>query len=260
MLAHRIADRRVLRLIGRWLKAGILEDGEWSEAVQGTPQGSGISPLLSNVFLHYILDLWVRRWRRHHARGKVIVVRYCDDFVMGFQYGDDARRMLEHLKERMAKFGLELHEEKTRLIEFGRLPALDRKQRGLRRPETFAFLGFTHYCGWTRDGRFVVKLKTLSKRLTVKLKSLRAEARRRMHRRVTEQHEWLCQVLRGHYQYFGVTSNFRSLNAFYQEVRRIWFRALSRRSQRKLTWERYTALLTRLPLPSPSITHPASCA
>lgn len=257
MLAHRIADRRILRLIRRWLKAGVLEEGEWYETEQGTPQGSGISPLLSNVFLHYVFDLWVQRWRKRYARGNVIVVRYCDDFVLGFQYADDARRMLANLKQRMAQFGLALHEEKTRLIEFGRLPALDRKRRGIRRPETFAFLGFTHYCGWTRDGRFVVKRKTQSKRLSVKLKSLREEARRRMHRRVSAQHQWLCQVLRGHYLYFGVPSNFRSLNAFYEEVRRIWFRALSRRSQRRLTWARFTALLVRLPLPAPRITYPA---
>lgn len=257
MLAHRIADRRILRLIRRWLKAGVLEEGEWYETEQGTPQGSGISPLLSNVFLHYLFDLWLQRWRKRYARGNVIVVRYCDDFVLGFQYADDARPMLANLKERMAQFGLALHEEKTRLIEFGRLPALDRKKRGIRRPETFAFLGFTHYCGWTREGRFVVKRKTQSKRLSVKLKSLREEARRRMHRRVSAQHQWLCQVLRGHYLYFGLPSNCRSLNAFYQEVRRIWFRALSRRSQRRLTWARYTALLARLPLPTPRITHPA---
>jgi RNA-directed DNA polymerase len=255
MLAHRIADRRVLRLVRRWLKAGVLEDGEWYEAVQGTPQGSGISPLLSNVFLHYVFDLWVQRWRRRCARGKVIVVRYCDDFVMGFQYADDARQMLVQLKERMEKFRLQLHDEKTRLIEFGRLPALTRKRRGVRRPETFAFLGFTHYCGWTRDGRFVVKRKTQSKRLTVKLKSLRQEAWCRMHRRVTEQHQWLCQVLRGHYLYFGVRSNFRSLNAFFQAVQRIWFRVLCRRSQRGFTWERFSALLAHLPLPTPWITH-----
>jgi RNA-directed DNA polymerase len=257
MLAHRIADHRVLRLIRRWLKAGVLEQGEWSNAEQGTPQGAGISPLLSNVFLHYVFDLWVQRWRKRCARGNVIVVRYCDDFVLGFQHADDARQMLLHLKERMAKFGLVLHEEKTRLIEFARLPALNRKKRGLRRPETFAFLGFTHYCGWTRDGRFVVKRKTQSTRLSVKLKSLREEARRRMHRRLTEQHQWLCQVLRGHYRYFGLPSNYRSLNAFYQEVRRIWFRALHRRSQRGLTWARFTALLTRLPLPSPWLAHAA---
>ena len=174
---------------------------------------------------------------------------------MGFQYEQDARRMLEDLRERLAHFGLKLHEGKTRLIEFGRLPALDRKRRGVRRPETFAFLGFTHYCGWTRDGRFVVKRKTLGRRLTRKLKSLREDARRRMHTPVADQHRWLSQVLRGHYVYYGLPSNFRALNAFYQEVRRLWFRTLRRRSQRRMTWAKFSALLQQYPLPTPRITH-----
>ena len=199
MIAHRIADPRVLRLIRQWLKAGVLEGGKWSETVEGTPQGAGISPLLANVFLHYALDLWVHWWRRHRARGRVIIVRYADDFVMGFHYTDDARKMLVDLRERMAKFKLTLHEEKTRLIELGRLPTLDHKRQGKRRPETFAFLGFTHYCGWTRDGRFVLKRKTQSKRLTAKLKALWVEARHRMHAPLGDQQRWLSQVLRGHY-------------------------------------------------------------
>ncbi|MFQ5668766.1 MAG: group II intron reverse transcriptase/maturase, partial [Candidatus Binatia bacterium] len=257
MVAHRIADRRVLRLIRQWLKAGVLESGEWRETVRGTPQGAGISPLLANVFLHYVLDLWVHRWRQRKAHGRVIVVRYADDFVMGFQYAQDARRMLVDLRERLAKFRLALHEEKTRLFEFGRLPALDRRRRGARRPETFAFLGFTHYCGWARDGRFVVKRKTQSQRLTRKLKSLGREARRRMHTPVAIQQQWLCQVLRGHYAYYGLPSNFRSLNGFYQNVQRIWFRALRRRSQRRMDWKDFGGLLERFPLPRPSITRPA---
>lgn len=256
MIAHRIADSRALRLIRLWLKAGVLESGEWHETVEGTPQGAGISPLLANIFLHYALDLWVHQWRKRQARGRVIIVRYADDFVMGFQRTQDAWRMLADLRGRVAKFKLSLHEEKTRLIEFGRLPALEHRQRGERRPETFAFLGFTHYCGWTRDGRFVVKRKTQSKRLTAKLKSLRTEARRRMHVAVCEQHQWLCQVLRGHYQYYGLPSNFRCLQAFYQQVRRIWFRALQRRSQRRMSWDAYGAVLQLFPLPTPRITHP----
>jgi RNA-directed DNA polymerase len=256
MIAHRIADPRVLRLIRMWLEVGVLEGGEWQRAVEGTPQGAGISPLLANVFLHYALDLWVHQWRKRTARGRVIIVRYADDFVMGFQYADDARRMLAALKERMAKFQLTLHEEKTRLIEFGRLPALDHKRRGQRRPSTFAFLGFTHYCGWTRDGRFVLKRKTQGKRLTTKLKLLREQARLRMHAPVAEQHRWLCQVLRGHYAYYGLPSNFRSLNAFHQQVRLLWFRSLRRRSQRRLTWGAYDVLLQRFSLPTPRITHP----
>jgi len=182
-------------------------------------------------------------------------VRYADDFVMGFQSAQDAERMLVDLRERLANFGLRLHEDKTRLIEFGRLPALELKRRGARRPETFAFLGFTHYCGWSRDGRFVVKRKTQSKRLTRKLKSLAEEARRRMHAPLVAQHQWLCHVLRGHYAYYGLPSNFRSLNAFHQGVRRIWFRALRRRSQRRMSWADFGALLTRSPLPMPHITH-----
>jgi len=256
MLAHRIADRRVLGLIRQWLKAGVLESGAWCETVEGTPQGSGISPLLANVFLHYALDLWVHRWRRCEASGRVVIVRYADDFVMGFQRASDARRMQADLRERMAHFGLRLHEDKTRLIEFGRLPALDRQRRGVRRPETFAFLGLTHYCGWTRDGRFLVKRKTQGQRLTRKLVTLRQEARRRMHTPVAVQHRWLGQVLRGHYAYYGLRGNYRSLNMFYQEVRRVWFHALRRRSQRRMTWQDFSALLGRSPLPAPRITHP----
>lgn len=256
MIAHRIADPRVLRLIRQWLKAGVLERGEWRETVEGTPQGAGISPLLANVFLHYVLDLWVHQWRRRKARGRIILVRYADDFVMGFQFAQDARRMLPDLRERMAKFHLTLHEEKTRLIEFGRWPALERRRLGERRPETFAFLGFTHYCGWTRDGRFVVKRKTKSRRLTAKLKSLREEARRRMHAAVSDQHQWLCHVLRGHYAYYGLPSNFRSLNAFYLNVRRIWFWTLRRRSQRRMSWVGFNQLHARFPLPTPRIARP----
>jgi group II intron reverse transcriptase/maturase len=256
IIAHRIADPRVLRLIRQWLKAGVLEGGEWHEVEQGTPQGAGISPLLANIFLHYVLDLWVHRWRQRKARGRVIIVRYADDVVVGAHYLNDARRMLADLRERLAQFGLALHEEKTRLIEFGRLPALEHRRRGERRPETFVFLGFTHYCGWTRDGRFVVKRKTQSARLTAKLKSLREEARRRRHVPVTDQHHWLCRVLRGHYAYYGLPSNFRALNAFYRQVRRIWFRALQRRQQRRMSWDAFQALLAHFPLPTPRITHP----
>ncbi len=215
-----------------------------------------ISPLLANVFLHYLLDLWVQHWRTRTARGRVIIVRYADDFVMGFQYADDARWMLAALRERMAKFKLALHDEKTRLIEFGRLPAIDHKRRGRRRLPTFAFLGFTHYCGWTRDGRFVVNRKTQSKRLTAKLKSLREQARIRMHAPVAEQHRWLCQVLRGHYAYYGLPSNFQALNVFYQQVRLLWFRSLRRRSQRRITWDDYDVLFKRFSLPLPRITQP----
>lgn len=254
MVAHRVADRRIQRLIRKWLRAGVLEEGEWKETEQGTAQGTAISPLLSNIFLHYVLDLWVRWWRKRYARGRVVIVRYCDDFVMGFQYETDARKMLGALGKRLEKFGLALHEEKTRLIEFGRLPTLRRYKRGERRPETFAFLGFTHYCGWTRDRRFVLKHKTQSKRLTHKLKELRIEARRRMHAPVAKQQEWLSRVLRGHYAYYGLPCNLRSLSRFYWQVLTLWCRSLRRRSQRGLTWERFAALLQLFPLPRPHLT------
>jgi group II intron reverse transcriptase/maturase len=255
MLAHRIADPRILRLVRGWMRAGVLEKKEWKQTTRGTPQGAGISPLLANIFLHYALDLWVHQWRRRHARGRVIVIRYADDFVMGFQCEDDARKMRIALEERLTKFSLALHPDKTRLIEFGRLPMLRRAQRGERRPATFAFLGFTHYCARSRDGRFVCKRRTQGSRMSSKLQNLRVEARSRMHAPVPEQHRWLCSVLRGHDAYYGLPSNHHALVSFHDEVRRIWFRALSRRSQRSLTWADFNALTVRLPLPEPRITH-----
>jgi RNA-directed DNA polymerase len=258
MVAHRIADPRILRLIRMWLEAGVLEGDEWHETDEGTPQGAGISPLLANIFLHYVLDLWVHQWRRGHACGRVSIVRYADDWVMGFENVADARQMLADLKERLAKFGLSLHEDKTRLIEFGRLPALARRQRSERRPETFAFLGFTHYCGWTRDGRFIVKHKTQSRRLTRKLTALRQEAWRCMHAPLAEQQRWYASVLRGHYGYYGVPHNWRSLDTFHREVRRIWITCLRRRSQRnrRMGWDQFQALTECFPLPKPRISHP----
>lgn len=249
MLAHRVGDPRILGLIRGWLRAGVLDGNVWSESVEGTPQGAGISPLLANVFLHYVLDLWVHQWRKRHARGRVIIVRYADDFVMGFQYEADARKMSADLRERLVAFGLTLHEDKTRLIEFGRLATERREARGDRRAETFAFLGFTHYCARSRDGRFVVKRRTDRKRLTRKLHSVRTEQRRRMHAPMPDQHRWLCSVLRGHYRYYGLPSNWHALDGFYDEVLRGWFRALRRRSQRGLTWDRFNQWLVRFPLP-----------
>ena len=206
-----------------------------------------ISALLANIFLHYALDLRVDQWRRRHASGRVSIVRYADDFVMGFAKSADARQMMVDLKDRLAKFGLALHEDKTRLMEFGRLPALRRRQRGERRPETFAFLGFTRDCRWTRDGRFIVKHKTQSKRLTRKLTALRQEAWRHMHAPMAEQQRWYASILRGHYRYYGLPNNSRALSAFHQEVRRIWFRCLRQRSQkaRRRTWDRFKAILER---------------
>jgi RNA-directed DNA polymerase len=194
------------------------------------------------------------------VQGRVIIVRYCDDFVMGFQYEADARQMLVHLKGHQAKFKLTLHEQKIRLIEFGKLVSELRKKHSAARCETFKFLGFTHYCAWSRDGRFVVKRRTDSKRFTRKLKELRVEARRRMHTPIVLQHRWRYSVLRGHFAYFGLPSNFDRINAFYQEIRRVWYRALNRRSQRRLSWERYVGLLVRLTLPTPYIAHPRPVA
>jgi RNA-directed DNA polymerase len=255
MLAHRIADKRVVRLIKKWLRAGILEANEWRETTEGTPQGAGISPLLANIFLHYVLDLWVQQWRKRRARGRVVIVRYADDFVMGFQYEADAREMLSDLKERLAKFKLRLHEGKTRLIEFGKLQAERRRRRGERRPRTFAFLGFTHYCAWSRTGAFVVKRRTERKRLTRKLAHVRSELWRRMHAPLATQQQWLSRVLHGHYAYYGLPSNWHPLGGFCHEVKRTWYGVLRRRSQRRLTWAAFHAILDRFPLPSPHLTH-----
>lgn len=257
MVSHRIADRRILRLIGQWLRAGILESGEWQEMKVGTPQGAGISPLLANIYLHYVFDLWIRRWRRVEAKGQVIVVRYADDFVLGFQYEADGRRLLSCLRERLETFGLRLHEDKTRLLEFGRFAAERRARRGAGRPGTFNFLGFTHYCGTSRDGRFVVKRKTQRRRMIRKLKELRIEARKRMHEPVRQQQDWLSAVLRGHYAYYGVTGNLRALKSFAFEVGKLWHRSLRRRSQKSgLTWQRFNELLQLFPLPTSRITRP----
>lgn len=257
MRAHRVADPRVLRLVRQWLRAGVLEDGTWRANDEGTPQGAGISPLLSNIFLHYVLDLWGHQWRRQQARGRVIVVRYADDFVMGFEHEGDARRMMAALKERLAKFGLALHEDKTRLLMFGRFAAERRAERGLGRPETFDFLGFTHYCDKTLDGRFIVRRKTQRKRMIRKLKELRLEMRRRMHIPLTDQWRWLSAVLRGHYGYYGLTGNYRAMKRFLQEVEASWQRALARRSPKtRMDGPRFFRLLRRLPLPTPSIINP----
>jgi len=257
MLSHRIADRRVLRLVSQWLKAGVLESGEWRETDEGTPQGSCISPLLANLFLHHVLDLWAHHWRKRFARGRVIIVRYADDFVMGFQYEDDGRRFLEELKARLGKFGLALHEGKTRLIEFGTRAAQRRLREGQKRPGTFSFLGFTHYVGKTRAGWLTVRMKTEGKRLTRKIKAVREEAWRRMHAPVEMQHAWLSSVLKGHYAYFGTPGNMPALQTFYLQVLRGWLRCLKRRSQNsRMTWDRLNLLLDVFPLPRPRITHP----
>ena len=253
---HRIADQRVVRHVKKWLNAGVLEEGKRIRVKEGTPQGGGISPLLSNIYLHYVFDLWVEQWRRKRARGDVIVVRFADDIVLGFQHRDDAVRFQAELKERFRKFNLELHPEKTRLIEFGRFAAANRQRRGAGKPETFDFLGFTHICGQTRKGRFQVRRKTMRKRVRAKLKEVKAELWRRMHQPVPDVGRWLHSVLRGHYRYYGVPGNSSPLSKFRLEVLRRWRRTLSRRSQKGyVTWARMSRLAKRW-LPSPRICHP----
>jgi RNA-directed DNA polymerase len=255
-LEHRIADKRVLRLIQKWLRAGVIEDGEWSETEEGTAQGASVSPLLANVFLHYVFDLWADQWRRRHAHGDVILTRYADDFLVGFEHREDAERFRADLRDRFVRFGLELHPEKTRLIEFGRFAAERRQARGLRKPETFEFLGFTHICAKGKNGRFKVKRVTSKKKMRAKLKSVKAEMRRRMHLPIPEQGRWLTRVLEGHYNYYAVPDNIEALRGFREQVIRHWRHALSRRSQNgRLTWERTRRLADRW-LPQPRILHP----
>jgi RNA-directed DNA polymerase len=255
-LEHRIADKRLLRLIRKWLKAGVIERGEWSETVEGTPQGASASPLLSNVYLHYVFDLWADQWRRRHARGDMVLVRFADDYVAGFQHRDDAERFLAELRDRLAKFGLELHAEKTRLIQFGRFAAQQREQRSLGKPETFDFLGFTHMCGKTRSGRFALRRVTISKRMRAKLRQVKEELVHRRYQPIPEQGEWLGSVVRGHCRYYAVPGNYKAVDAFREEAVKHWYRALRRRSQRaSLTWERMGRLDARW-IPPAKIMHP----
>jgi group II intron reverse transcriptase/maturase len=256
-IEHRIADRRILRLIQKWLRAGVSEEGKWSKTEAGTPQGAVASPLLANIYLHYAFDLWIKHWRKHQATGDVIVVRYADDIVAGFEHRADAERFLQEWKDRLQKFGLELHPDKTRLIEFGRHAAENRKQRGESKPEVFNFLGFTHLCGTTRKtGRFIVKRKTIRKRLSAKLSELKEELRRRWHQPVAEVGKWLKSVVQGHFNYYAVPGNMDSLNSFRAQVLWRWYRALRRRSQRdRMTWERFWPLVNRW-IPSAKILHP----
>ncbi|MGH2833363.1 MAG: group II intron reverse transcriptase/maturase [Solirubrobacteraceae bacterium] len=255
-LEHRIADRRVLRLTQKWLSAGVIENGKWSESVQGTAQGASASPLLANVYLHYVLDLWAEQWRCRHAHGDVIIVRFADDYIAGFEHRDDAERFLRDLRERFAKFALELHPEKTRLIEFGRHAALDRRKRGDGRPETFEFLGFTHICAKTKRGRFKLKRVTSKKRMRAKLQEVKEELKQRRHQPVPEQGRWLASVVRGHLAYYAVPDNIDAVAAFRTQAARHWYRALRRRSQRnRLEWKRMNRLVVRW-LPRVRIMHP----
>jgi group II intron reverse transcriptase/maturase len=253
---HRIADRRVVRLIQKWLTAGVLEDGVRTWRDEGTPQGGSISPLLANVYLHYVFDLWAQRWRKKHAHGDVIVVRYADDFIVGFQHRADAERFLAELRERFAKFSLELHPEKTRLLEFGPYAAEDRRRAGKGKPETFNFLGFTHISGKKRNGRFTVVRQTIRKRLQAKLSEVKAELRRRLHAPIPEVGRWLRSVVQGHLRYYGVPMNSPALHTFRFQVGRLWYRTLRRRSQTAcITWERMRRLVRHW-LPPARITHP----
>jgi len=255
-LEHRIADRRMLRLICKWLKAGVIEDGKRSESVEGTPQGASVSPLLANVYLHYAFDLWADQWRRRDAHGDMIIVRFADDDIVGFEHQKDAQRFLAELRGRLATFSLELAPEKTRLIEFGRFAAERRTERGLGRPETFQFLGFTHICAKTRAGRFKLTRITDSKRLRAKLHAVKRELRRRMHLPIPEQGRWLASVVRGHLAYYAVPGNIKAVDAFCDQATRHWYKALRRRSQRtSLNWPRMHRLAQRW-LPPPRIIHP----
>jgi RNA-directed DNA polymerase len=254
---HRVEDKRMVRLIQKWLRAGVLEQTQWTETKEGTPQGAVISPVLANLYLHYVLDLWVEAWRKKEAHGDVIVVRYADDAVLGFEHREEAGRFLKQLRERLRKFGLELHPDKTRLIEFGRYAAERRKKRGEGKPETFDFLGFTHICGTNHQtGRFTVHRKTIGRRMAAKLKEVRAKLRQRMHGRVEGTGKWLQQVVRGYFQYHAIPGNWARMKAFRNDVLRLWLQALRRRSQRgRLSWERFSERLGHL-LPPVQILQP----
>jgi group II intron reverse transcriptase/maturase len=256
LVEHRISDRYFLRLLRKWLNAGVLEDGKWTRQTEGSPQGAVVSPVLANVYLHYVFDLWAHAWLRR-AKGEVILIRYADDLVVGFQYREDAERFRRDLAERFAKFDLELHPEKTRLVEFGRFAARDRQARGEGRPDTFDFLGFTHVCGTTRKRKkFVVVRRTKRKRWQAKLRELKQELRKRMHDPVPKVGAWLRSVLTGHYRYYGVPLNGSALSLFRFKLMRLWRQVLRRRSQRnRITWARMYRLSDRW-LPFAKIYHP----
>lgn len=258
-LEHRIADQRVLRLVRKWLKVGALQQGEWLATEEGTPQGAVASPLLANVYLHYAYDQWVEVWRKKIATGDMIVVRYADDLVVGFQHRAEAERFLREFRERLAKFGLELHPEKTRLIEFGREAWMKRQQEGKGKPETFQFLGFTHYCGQNSKGHFTVWRETVSKRMRAKLVEIKQELRTRMHEPIAQTGKWLRLVVQGYYRYHAVPGNLRRLSIFRGRLQRIWRQMLRRRGQKQpTTWERLDRIFTRwIPVPRPLHPYPS---
>jgi RNA-directed DNA polymerase len=255
-IEHRIADQRVVRHIKKWLNAGVLEDGELTRAEEGTPQGGSASPLLANVYLHYAFDLWADHWRQQAGRGKVVIVRFADDIVVGFQSRKDALQFHQDVKERLKRFNLELHAEKTRLIEFGRYAGGNRKAREEGKPETFDFLGFTHICGVTRKGRFTVLRQTMRKKMQRKLQELKQELRKRMHWSILDVGKWLRSVLLGHDRYYGVPGNSRKLSAFRYHLLCQWWHTIRRRGQRqRITWKRMSLMAKRW-FPLPRIYHP----
>jgi group II intron reverse transcriptase/maturase len=255
-LEHRIADRRMLRLIQKWLAAGVLQDGTWSNTVEGVPQGATISCLLANIYLHYVFDLWSQQWRRRHAHGDMIIVRYADDTVVAFEREQDARRYWTELAERLKTFGLALHPEKTRLLRFGKFAAWQHREMGAGKPETFAFLGFTHICGRSTTGKFLLMRHTVTARLRARIQQVRQELLRRRHRPIPEQVDWLASVVRGYFAYYAVHTNGRALECFRREVIRHWHSALRRRSQRsRTTWQK-TSAIARCSIPSVRVQHP----
>jgi RNA-directed DNA polymerase len=253
---HRIGDPRVIRLIRKWLKAGVLEDGVVMDSDTGTGQGSVISPMLANIYLHHVIDLWAQRWRRREAAGDMIIVRYADDMIVGFEHETDARRFLDAMCERLEKFALSFHPDKTRLIEFGRYAADRRDRRGLGKPESFSFLGFTFICGKSRQGTFLLTRKTRRDRMRAKLRAIKQEMRRRMHQPIPVQGKWLQQIVGGYFNYHAVPTNSRALHAFRHSVAELWQRSLRRRSQKhSMSWQRFTQLANDW-LPKPRILHP----
>jgi group II intron reverse transcriptase/maturase len=256
MLEHRIGDGRVIRLVRRWLTAGVLDEGVWSVSETGTPQGAVISPLLANVFLHYVFDLWAQQWRKREAKAEMIVVRYADDIVAGFEHEADAKAFWAAMRERFGRFALELHGDKTRLLEFGRLAADRRRQAGLGKPETFNFLGFTFICGRSRRGGFLLLRKTRGDRMRARLREIKTQLRERLHQAIPEQGRWLKAVVTGYFAYHAVPTNSRALGAFRHHVTGLWLRALRRRSQKhRLTCARMARIADAW-LPQPRILHP----